>query len=73
MYRCDLTPNDWNLPDTDVEIAKRLNYEFVNAINGGTTLEAAELRMGKVIIELGVADKTAVGSALNRLLRATFE
>lgn len=72
IYRCALTPADWNLSDSEQDTANKLNYEFVNAINGGTTREAAEQKMARAIIELAITDRAGVFSVVERLLRATF-
>lgn len=73
IYRCELTPQDWNLEDFEREKADKLNDEFVTAINSGLDRNITEQKMARTIIELNIVDKAGVFSTVERLLRATFD
>lgn len=75
IYKCELTPTDWNLPENSDELAQQLNREFVNVINGGNGRDWATQKMAKSVAQLDVAleVKNSVLSVVDRLLRATFE
>lgn len=71
--RCQLLPEDWELPEEHKDLADTLNAEFENAVHTSTSKEEAAQKMQALLIKLYPRIlPDAPGRVVDRLLRATF-